>query len=107
MSDDTTPVRFTVIGLELVTDAGRLVALAIIEIEIAGVSLTLQGVQVRRNAAGGLSVVAPQFRHPRTGRWVPGVLLPEELASAMAGEVMDAWAAAEAAGSVPPAGRPR
>lgn len=83
---DTVPVRFEVKAVERVLDRGALVGLAIVDIDIAGVELTLQGVQIVREA-GGLSIRSPVFRHPRSGRWLPGVLLPPELAEAIRAEV--------------------
>lgn len=85
--DDTATVRFTVRGVEPVRDRGALVGLAIVDVELAGVALTLQGVQVVRGVRG-VEVRSPVFRHPATGRWLPGVLLPPELAEAMAAEVV-------------------
>jgi hypothetical protein len=65
---ETVPVTFTLDGIERVQGAGRLVALAIVTLDVAGgVEITLQGVQVRRRADGGLECSPPTFRHPRTG----------------------------------------
>ena len=70
-------VRFTVAGVEPVRDRGSLIALAVVVIEVADVPFTLQGVQVhRRPGGGGVEVRSPVWRHPRTGAWLPGVLLP-------------------------------
>ena len=80
-------VRFTVAGVEPVRDRGSLIALAVVVLEVADVPFTLQGVQVHRRAGGGVEVRSPVWRHPRTGAWLPGVLLPPELADALAREV--------------------
>ena len=82
------PVQFTVAGVEPVRDRGTLIALAVVVIEVAEVPFTLQGVQVHRRAGGGVEVRSPVWRHPRTGAWLPGVLLPPELADALAREVV-------------------
>ena len=73
---------------ERVAGASRLLALALVELEISGVVLRLQGVQVRRRAEGGIGVEAPQFRHARTGKWLPALVLPPELSRALADEVL-------------------
>jgi hypothetical protein len=59
--------------------------------------LTLQGVRVMRRADGGLSIEAPTFRHPRTGKSVTCVLLPDALSAAIAGEVLSAMEASAVA----------
>lgn len=46
---DTSTVTFTVIDLERVEGAGRLAALAAIEIVLDGVALTMQGLRVLRH----------------------------------------------------------
>ena len=88
---DTCPVAVTVLGVERVTGRGSLVALAIVELDLFGVVVTLQGVQVHRRPVGGsVEVRSPVWRHPRTGAWLPGVLLPPELADALTGQVIEA-----------------
>lgn len=86
----TQAVEFTVLGVERVRDRGPLVGLAVVELDVAGVVVTLQGVQVVRTPAG-LECRSPVFRHPSRGTWLPGVMLPTELAKAMAAEVLGAW----------------
>lgn len=85
---DTSAVRFEVRGIERVHGAGRLVALAIVAVDIEGVELVLQGVQVMREPDGGWRVRAPVWRHPGSGKWVPAVVLPDELRDAIGAEVM-------------------
>ena len=84
---ETVPVSYEVLQVEPVHGSGRLVGLAVVRVELAGVELTLQGVQVRHGPAG-LVVDAPQFRHPRDGRWLPAVVLPPELRDAIGREVL-------------------
>lgn len=88
---ETVTARFEVLGVERVCQAGRLLALANVALDMGGVELTVQGVRVFRCADGSLAVSGPQWRHPRTGRWMPGVLLPPDLAKAMGGEVIAAY----------------
>lgn len=84
---DTVPVEYRVIGTEPVHGRGRLERLAIVEVEVAGIVLTLQGVQVMRGPDGRRTCRAPTFRHP-DGRWLPAILLPVELSDAIAAEVL-------------------
>ncbi|PHK93794.1 hypothetical protein CR162_16900 [Pseudoroseomonas rhizosphaerae] len=81
-------VRFEVLGVERVAGAGKLKALAVVLVEVEGVQITLQGVQVVQGA-DGLCCRAPTFRHPRDGRWLPAVALPPVLADAIAAEVLE------------------
>jgi hypothetical protein len=92
LMNDTTAVELTVTAIEPAAAAGRLLGVANVELVIVDVSLTLQGIQIRRDARDGMVVVAPQFRHPRNGRWLPSVLLPRELKDAIAHEVIAAYA---------------
>jgi len=88
-------VEFSVKHIEPVHGRGALVALAVVDLDVAGVALTLQGVQVVE-VPGGLACKSPVWRHPSRGTWLPGVLLPAELADAMAAEVLTTWRATAA-----------
>jgi hypothetical protein len=79
-------VTFTVTGLERIEGHGRLLALVALEIEFDGVTLGLQGVQVVRRGKR-IATQAPRFRDPKSGVWMPAVILPEELGAAIAQEV--------------------
>jgi len=82
----TTTVTFTVTDMERVHGAGRLTALAAIELELDGIGLTVQGVRViRRN--GRVTIEAPHYRNPKTGQWLPALILPDELGAAIAREL--------------------
>jgi len=85
---ETVPVEIEVLGVEPSRGTGRLIGLAIVRIEVAGVELTLQGVRIERSAAG-LTVHSPAFRHPRAGRYVSAVLLPAELREAIGAQVLE------------------
>jgi hypothetical protein len=87
---DAVGVTYELLHIERVANAGALIGLASVELAVAGVCLVLQGVQVRKQADGTLSCVAPQFRHARSGRWLPCLLLPEALSAAIAHEVLSA-----------------
>ena len=80
-------VTLTIIGVEQVRDRGSLIGLAIVEMEIAVVILTLQGVQVLRSPNGSLTCRSPQFRRTN-GVWTSAVVLSPDLAVALGDEVL-------------------
>jgi hypothetical protein len=82
----TATVTFTVTDVERIEGAGRLAALAAIEIELDGVALTVNGVRVLRQR-NRITTEGPRYRDPRTGLWLPALILPEELGAAIAREV--------------------
>jgi len=86
MAADTSTVTFTVLDVERIEGAGRLAALAAIEVVLDGVALTMQGLRVvRRNDR--FTTEAPRYRNPKTGQWQPALILPEELGMAIAREI--------------------
>jgi hypothetical protein len=82
----TTIVSFTVLEVLPVRGAGRLIALASVELELDGVVLIMQGVRVVRMGNGVLTE-PPKFRDPRTGDWIPALIVPAELGEAIAREL--------------------
>ncbi|PPQ40458.1 stage V sporulation protein G [Rhodoblastus acidophilus] len=82
----------TVVSVEKV-QKGRLIGLAVVEVEIDGIPTLMQGFKIMRLPYGGLSCELPCFRHP-DGRWLPAVVLTEELTKAIADEVLTIFAAA-------------
>jgi len=80
-------VTLTVVGVEQVHGKGSLIGLAIVELDIAGVVLTLQGVQVLRLPDGTLTVRSPQFRRSN-GTWTSAAVLPPDLAETLGTEVL-------------------
>lgn len=80
-------VTVTVIGVEQVAGMGAVTALGTVEVEWGGIAATIQGVRVMRGP-GGLRVEAPRFRHPRTGQWLPAMLLPKPVTDAIAAELL-------------------
>ena len=82
----TTIVTFTVTDVERVRGAGRLVALAKVELELDGVVLVMQGVRVMRQR-DRITTQAPRFRDPRTGELLPALIVPDELGLAIAREL--------------------
>jgi stage V sporulation protein G len=82
----TTIVNFTVLDVEPIRGAGRLIALARVELELDGVILIMQGIRVVRMREGILTE-PPKFRDPRTGDWIPALIVPAELGEAIAREL--------------------
>jgi hypothetical protein len=70
----TSTVTFTVTEVARIEGAGRLAALAAIEIELDGIALTVQGVRVVRQS-NRITTEAPRYRDPRTGQWLPALIL--------------------------------
>jgi hypothetical protein len=85
---DRIDVAYEVTGIERIAGGGKLAALANVEIDIGGVVIGLQGCQVRRDAAGALTVTAPMFRSG-DGAWRSAVVLPDALRDALGREVLD------------------
>jgi hypothetical protein len=87
---ETATVTFTVFSMERVHGLGRLVGLANVEVVVAGVAITVQGVRILQRPGGSLVAEPPRFRHP-DGRWIPSVELPQALSDAIAAEVLEAF----------------
>ena len=85
---ESSPVAVTVLGVDRVRGRGRLLALAMVELEIDGVPIRLQGVQVLRGRRPGtVDVSMPCYRHT-TGEMIPCVALPDVVEAAIAQEVV-------------------
>lgn len=89
MSDatETQTVRFELLGIQRVRDCGRLIALAVVEIDVAGVVIVLQGVQAIREGAG--IVIKPPHHRAADGKLRPSIGLPRSLSDALAAEVRE------------------
>jgi DNA-binding cell septation regulator SpoVG len=90
MTDDadteTERVTFTIANLRTI-NSKRLYALVDVELQIAGLSFRIIGVQVQRGS-GGLSVHLPTHRDIN-GAWKPVVEMPEELRGPLSDAVME------------------
>jgi DNA-binding cell septation regulator SpoVG len=88
MVDDaeTERVTFTIANLRTI-NSKRLYALVDVELQIAGLSFRIIGVQVQRGS-GGLSVHLPTHRDIN-GAWKPVVEMPEELRGPLSDAVME------------------
>jgi hypothetical protein len=62
-------------------------ALVDVEIEIAGVTFGIRGVQARRHSDGGTSVNLPTVRD-LDGVWRPAICLPDEVCAPLADAVL-------------------
>ncbi|HYD31060.1 MAG TPA: hypothetical protein VEB64_09435 [Azospirillaceae bacterium] len=81
----TTPVTFEVTRIDPVS-RGRLMALATVRVEVAGVEFVLQGLPATLRPDGFLVVEPPQARRS-DGTRCPAVILPNELLEAIAREI--------------------
>jgi hypothetical protein len=84
---DRSTVNITVLAVTPVR-AGRLFALASIEIEIGGVAIELHGIRVLRVGADGTQVELPQFRDA-AGLYRSVVTLPPEVDDPIGNAVLD------------------
>ena len=89
--DETETVTFFVMGVERVHGRGDLVGLAIVELTLHGIAMTLQGIQVRRAGGNRLTVTLPAFKHPRDGMMRTAIILPPELFEAIGPSVAKAF----------------
>jgi len=85
--DETQLVTATVLRVERI-DSGRLLALASVEIEIAGVAFVLHGVRVIKTGPRQRGIAAPAHR-VANGRLADTITMPPELARAIADAVLD------------------
>ncbi len=89
--DETETVTFSVVGVERVLGRGELVGLAIVELTLHGIAITLQGIKIRRLAGDRVTVTLPDFRHPRTDRMCSAIILPRELSDAIGSTVAQTY----------------
>ncbi|HEY6457415.1 MAG TPA: hypothetical protein VIY90_19230 [Steroidobacteraceae bacterium] len=83
---ETERVTFTIANLRIV-NSKSLYALVDVEVQVAGLSFVIVGVQVRRGS-GGLSARLPTHRDVN-GAWRPVVEMPEELLQPLSNAVME------------------
>ena len=86
-------VTVTLLQLEKLrpgSSMGRVTHLAVVDVEWAGIGFQVQGVRVQRGPDGSPRVLPPVWRHPSDGRWLPGLILPDAVQSAIAAEVLAA-----------------
>jgi hypothetical protein len=85
---ETTSVQIVVSPLTRAYGKGRLKFTTVVELEIASIAITLQGVAVVSDQRGKLTVTMPQSKHPTTGVSYPAIALPIELHRCIEVEVL-------------------
>jgi hypothetical protein len=82
--DDVSRVQAEVqlLRVQRVTGHGTLKWLFDVQIEIQGVEFEVRGFQGRESAGGAISIRAPQFRGG-DGRWVPALIVPDSIMTAI------------------------
>ena len=84
VSDDdvsNVPVEVRLLRVQKVTGRGTLKCLFDVQIDIQGVEIEVRGFQ-GRELRGAISIRAPQFR-AGDGRWLPALILPDNVMSAI------------------------
>ncbi len=87
MSDETVPVDIRLLAIER-TNIGKVRAYAVVEIEIAGVCLIVEGITVTHDR-GEISADLPAWR--RDGRKYPDIGLPAEIYEPIGRLVLEAY----------------
>ncbi len=90
---DTASVMVTTISIIHVMNAGKLRALADVEVVFDGVEMIIQGVQVRDDGKS-TEVSLPKYRAP-DGSWRAAIILPDEIKKAISDTVIAAGLEAE------------
>lgn len=85
---DATSASITVLEIFPVNKAGKLLALADVELVIDDVPMIIHGVQVRADS-NETEVSLPKYRAP-DGTWMTAITLPDELKGPMGDVVMAA-----------------
>lgn len=86
---ETEPVQVSLVALERTPGAGSLLGSAEVEIIVAGVALIVKGARIVRVSPTKIEVQSPMHRHG--GEWCGSIILPEELAAAVAEVVLNGW----------------
>lgn len=86
-SANTLAVR--VAAIEHVRGSCGVTALAVVEVEVGGLAMTVQGIRVVRAPGGGLCCLPPAYRHP-DGRWLPAVTVPADVSDVISAAVLAA-----------------
>ena len=85
---DTTTAAITVLSITPLANAGKLLALADVELVLDGVAMIIHGVQVRAKG-DETEVTLPRYRSP-TGEWKAAISLPDEVREPMGDAVISA-----------------
>lgn len=100
---DTAPVTVTLLQLERLPAGrmGRVTHLAVCDAEWGGIGFQVHGLRVQRGPDGGARVLPSAWRHPTSGKWHAGLILPEVLQDAIAQTVLEAVQEAARAAPAP------
>ncbi len=85
--DDRVVMTFTVRDARAVISR-TLFALVDVELEIAGVTLIIHGVQARRTTGGSTAIELPMYRGA-DGTWRPAISLPAEVRGPLSDAVLE------------------
>ena len=85
---DTTTAVITVLSFIPLANAGKLLALADVELVLDDVPLIIHGVQVRADG-DGTKIALPRYRSP-SGEWISAITLPDEVREPMGDAVIAA-----------------
>jgi stage V sporulation protein G len=87
-ADGSTSVAITVVAITPVR-GDKLIALASVEVEVAGIVILLHGIQALRTDRPGTRVELPKYRDA-AGVWRAAVSLPEEVRGPIGDAVLEA-----------------
>jgi stage V sporulation protein G len=90
---DTASVTVSAIGITEVKNAGKLRALADVEVVFDGIEMIIQGVKIQADGKS-TEVSLPTYRAP-DGSWRPAIILPDEIKAAISDTVIAAGLEAE------------
>jgi hypothetical protein len=100
VSDDdvsSVPVEVRLLRVQKIAGRGTLKCFFDAQIDIQGVEIEVHGFQCRETARGAISILAPQFRS-RDGRWLPALILPDSVMSAIGDAFLEEIGRPELAG---------
>jgi len=89
--DETETVSFEVVSVERVHGRDDLIGMAVVELDVSGVAITLQGLLIRKVSAHRITVALPSFKSPRDGVMKTAIVLPLELTDAIGTAVANAF----------------
>jgi hypothetical protein len=83
-------VEIRIVEITPTRGSGRLMATATVLVAVCDVEIIIAGCQIKLTHDGRWLVQGPQWRDPRSGKWLPAVILPPELSAALGLELTDA-----------------
>lgn len=83
-------MRVTILGVEHTQRTGNLLAWVSFEITVGEITIGIQGAQVRKASLGQIELRPPEFRSG-SGRWLPSVIIPDEIWLSVLSELGTDW----------------